>query len=43
VDRSAHLLKVPQRQMLVIVLSMSASVGLGFSLTKAATAMIMPL
>ena len=35
--------KVPQRQMLVIASSMSASVGFGFSLSSAATAMIMPL
>jgi hypothetical protein len=34
---------VPQRQMLVIALLMSASLGLGFSLSRAATAMIMPL
>ena len=35
--------KVPQRQMLVIAASMSASVGFGFSWSNAATAMIMPL
>ena len=35
--------KVPQRQMLVIASSMSASVGFGLSLSSAATAMIMPL
>ena len=35
--------KVPQRQMLVMVASMSASVGFGFSLSSAATAMIMPV
>ena len=35
--------KVPQRQMLVIVLSMSASVGFGLFLSSSATAMIMPL
>ncbi len=35
--------KVPQRQILVIASSMSASVGFGFSLSSAATAMIMPL
>src|SRR5262249_59697691 len=35
--------KVPQRQIFVIASSMSASVGLGFSLRSAATAMIMPL
>ena len=35
--------KVPQRQMLVMAASMSASVGLGFSLRSAATAMIMPV
>src|SRR5207249_7443976 len=34
--------KVPQRQMLVIAASMSASLGLGFVLKSAATAMIMP-
>src|ERR1700730_153411 len=34
---------VPQRQMLVIAASMSASVGFGFSLSSAATAMIIPL
>src|SRR5262245_17611796 len=34
--------KVPQRQMLVTVASMSASVGLGLSLRSATTAMIMP-
>ena len=34
--------KVPQRQMLVIAASMSASLGLGFVLRSAATAMIMP-
>ena len=34
---------VPQRQMLVMASSMSASVGLGFSLSRAVTAMIMPL
>ena len=33
---------VPQRQMLVIVASISASVGFGLSLRSAATAMIMP-
>src|SRR5882672_1087539 len=33
---------VPQRQMLVMLLSMSASVGLGLSLRSAATAMIIP-
>ena len=33
---------VPQRQMLVIVASMSASVGFGLSFRSAATAMIMP-
>ncbi|MGY3508453.1 hypothetical protein ACVIQY_001428 [Bradyrhizobium sp. USDA 3051] len=35
--------KVPQRQILVMASSMSASVGFGFSLSSAATAMIMPL
>ena len=35
--------KVPQRQMLVIAALMSASVGFGFSLRRAATAMIIPL
>ena len=35
--------KVPQRQMLVMALSMSASLGFGLSLSKAATAMIIPL
>src|SRR6202040_1164403 len=35
--------KVPHRQMLVIASSISASVGLAFSLRRAATAMIMPL
>src|SRR5262249_32181289 len=34
--------KVPQRQMLVILASMSASVGFGLSLSSAATAMIIP-
>src|SRR6267378_2761989 len=34
--------KVPQRQMLVIAASMSASLGLGLVLRSAATAMIMP-
>src|SRR5262249_10458324 len=34
--------KVPQRQMLVMLASMSASVGFGFSDTSATTAMIMP-
>src|SRR5882672_7687074 len=34
--------KVPQRQMLVMAASMSASLGLGFVLRSAATAMIMP-
>ena len=34
--------KVPQRQMLVMLASMSASVGFGFSDKSAATAMIMP-
>src|SRR5207247_485256 len=33
---------VPQRQMFVMLLSMSASVGFGFSARSAATAMIMP-
>src|SRR5262249_14016070 len=33
---------VPQRQILVMLASMSASVGSGFSLSSAATAMIMP-
>jgi nucleoside recognition membrane protein YjiH len=36
-------LKVPQRQMLVIAASMSPSVGCGYSMRRAATAMIMPL
>src|SRR5262249_50467023 len=35
--------KVPHRQMLVMASLMSASVGFGFSLRSAATAMIMPL
>ena len=35
--------KVPQRQILVMASSMSASLGFGFSLSSAATAMIMPL
>src|SRR6185369_6463039 len=35
--------KVPQRQMLVIASSISASDGFGLSLSRAATAMIMPL
>ena len=35
--------KVPQRQMLVISRSMSASVGFGLFLSSSATAMIMPL
>src|SRR5205085_5625468 len=34
--------KVPHRQMLVIASLMSASLGLGLSLSSAATAMIMP-
>src|ERR1043166_565804 len=34
--------KVPQRQMLVIAASMSASVGLGFCCSSAVTAMIIP-
>ena len=34
--------KVPQRQMLVISRSMSASVGFGLFLSSSATAMIMP-
>src|SRR5262249_56285189 len=34
--------KVPQRQILVILASMSASLGFGLSLSSAATAMIMP-
>ena len=34
--------KVPQRQILVMLASMSASVGFGLSLSSAATAMIMP-
>src|SRR3977135_4282061 len=34
--------KVPQRQMLVMAELMSASLGLGFVLRSAATAMIMP-
>src|SRR3989442_5293929 len=34
--------KVPHRQMLVILASISASVGFGFSFRRAATAMIMP-
>ena len=34
--------KVPQRQILVMVASMSASVGFGLSLSSAATAMIIP-
>ena len=34
--------KVPQRQILVMVVSMSASVGFGLSLSSAATAMIIP-
>ena len=33
---------VPQRQMLVIAASMSASVGFGFCASSAAAAMIMP-
>ncbi len=35
--------KVPQRQILVMASSMSSSVGFGFSLSSAATAMIMPV
>ena len=35
--------KVPQRQILVMFASMSASVGFGFSFNRAATAMIMPV
>ena len=35
--------KVPQRQILVMASSMSASVGFGLSFRSAATAMIMPL
>ena len=35
--------KVPQRQILVIAALMSASVGFGFSLSSAATAMTIPL
>src|SRR5262249_24331443 len=35
--------KVPRRQILVMVASMSASVGFGLSLSSSATAMIMPL
>ena len=35
--------KVPQRQILVMASSISASVGFGLSLSSAATAMIMPL
>ena len=34
--------KVPQRQIFVIAALMSASVGLGFSLRSAVTAMIIP-
>src|SRR5262249_548055 len=34
--------KVPQRQMLVMLASMSAPLGFGLSLSSAATAMIMP-
>jgi hypothetical protein len=43
VDGRAHLLEVPQRQILVIPASMSASVGFGLFLRSSATAMIMPL
>jgi len=42
VQAAANEWKVPQRQMLVIAALMSASVGLGFSLRSAVTAMIIP-
>ncbi len=43
VDRRAHLLEGAAAAMLVMALLMSASVGLGFSRSNAATAMIIPL
>jgi hypothetical protein len=43
-NRRAYLLGMfPHRQILVIALSMSASVGFGFSFNRAETAMIIPL
>ena len=41
-DGGAHAVEMPQRQMLVISASISASVGVLFCATKAAAAMIMP-
>ena len=42
IQAAANEWKVPQRQILVIVLLMSASEGLGLSFSNAATAMIIP-
>jgi len=43
VDRLAHLLEGAAAEIFVMASSMSLSVGFGFSLRSAATAMIIPL